>query len=172
MKTNLVKWQQVFIELREKHVQQADVVERARYEHAAAMQSGNVDRVIRANSVLEVQQDRLTIMGDLLEAHRNKRDAASAADHKAALAKLVAAHEEVRAEGPPALERVNKAINEFSREVDIFVATVTRIQNSARECGQLPAIRMTLADQEKLNEIHRIKDSLLIAAMSAASIWG
>lgn len=166
---NFEVWQQTFDDLREKQSVHAGAVQRARADHEAAVRSGDVDLIVRSNEALRGATARLDVITDLINRHRATREAALALDRKAELAELVAEHQPLKAEGVEALERVLAALKVFSAEVDEFAATVTKVQNSARQCGQLPAIRIGLDQQKRLNQIHRTKDLLLVTVSQASS---
>lgn len=166
---NIEVWMATFTDLREKQSLHAGAVSRARVDHEAAMRSGDIDLIMRSNETLKDCTARLTIITDLVEQHQATREAALAADRKARLAALVAEHQALRSEGVEALNRVLNALETFDAEVARFASIVTKVQNSARQCGQLPAIRVTLGQQNQLALLHTTRAKFFDAVMRASS---
>lgn len=166
---NIEVWMATFTDLREKQSLHAGAVSRARVDHEAAMRSGDIDLIMRSNETLKDCTARLTIITDLVEQHQATREAALAADRKARLAALVAEHQALRSEGVEALNRVLNALETFDAEVSRFASIVTKVQDSARLCNQLPAIRVSLHEHEQLSRLHEIKDRFFDAARRAST---
>ncbi len=162
-------WMETFDDLRARQRLHAGAVSRAHSDHEAAVQSGDVDLIMRSSETLRDCQARLNIITDLLENHQQGREAALAADRREALAELVREHEPLKAEGVEALDRLLGALEVFGDEVDRFASVVTKVQTSALQCGQLPAIRMTLDQQNILSTLHETKNRFFDAVRRASS---
>lgn len=165
-------WQETFDNLRDTRRQAEGAVNRAQFDHDSAMRSGDVDAILRSKAALQDTTARLNVVSELVEQHRSTRETANRADEKNRLAELVAAHEPLKAEGLPALERILAALETFDAEVGRFASVVTRIQNSARQCGQLPAIRINGEHNDQVNRIYHTQQILLDAVRRAGSVYG
>lgn len=167
--SNFEVWQQTFSDLRSKQSLHTGAVNRARADHEAAVQSGDIDAIVRSNEVMRDTTARLTVITDLVERHKTTREIALAADRREVLVELVREHQPLKAEGMAALERVLAALEVFDSEVSRFAEVVTRVQNSARLCNQLPAIRITVEHQKSFNRLYETKAAFFDAVMRASS---